>query len=72
MHERRLVSSGSPYEAPYGFSRAVRTGDRVLVAGTAPVEADGGCAPDVAGQARRCLAIITQALAEAVVGRDPA
>jgi len=64
------VSSGSPYEPTIGFSRAVRVGDRVLVAGTAPVEADGGCAPDVAAQARRCLAIITEALAEA--GASPA
>jgi enamine deaminase RidA (YjgF/YER057c/UK114 family) len=70
MNERGLVSSGSPYEATFGFSRAVRAGDRVLVAGTAPIEPDGGCAPDVAGQARRCLAIITEALAEA--GASPA
>jgi len=38
--ERQRVSSGSPYEATIGFSRAVRAGDRVLVAGTAPVWPD--------------------------------
>jgi enamine deaminase RidA (YjgF/YER057c/UK114 family) len=62
------VSSGSPFEPTIGFSRALRVGDRVLVAGTAPVEPDGGCAPDAAGQARRCFAIIAAALAEAGAG----
>lgn len=62
---RRLVSSGSPYEPVIGFSRAVRVGDRVLVAGTAPVWPDGSCDPDPGVQARRCLEIIATALAEA-------
>jgi enamine deaminase RidA (YjgF/YER057c/UK114 family) len=65
MDARGRVASGSPYEPVIGFSRALRVGDRVLVAGTAPVEPDGGCAPDVAAQARRCLAIIAGALADA-------
>jgi len=63
--ERRRVSSGSPWEPVIGFSRAVRVGDRVLVAGTSPVWADGSCDPDPAVQARRCLEIIAAALAEA-------
>jgi enamine deaminase RidA (YjgF/YER057c/UK114 family) len=55
----------SPYEGAYGFSRAVRAGDRILVSGTAPVEADGSSTPgDAAQQARRCFAIILRALAE--------
>jgi len=62
---RRRVRSGSPYEGRYGFSRAVRTGDRVVVAGTAPVWPDGSCDPDPAAQARRCLAIVGRALADA-------
>jgi enamine deaminase RidA (YjgF/YER057c/UK114 family) len=62
---RQLVSSGSPYEQPIGFSRAVRVGDRVVVAGTAPVWPDGSCDPDPERQAARCLEIITGALAEA-------
>ena len=62
--ERRRVSSGSPYEAPIGFCRAIRAGDRVLVAGTAPVWPDGSCDPDPARQAARCLEIIVAALAE--------
>jgi enamine deaminase RidA (YjgF/YER057c/UK114 family) len=65
MRERRLVASGSPFEPRIGFSRAVRCGDRVLVAGTAPVWPDGSCDPDPGVQAARCLEIITAALAEA-------
>ncbi len=65
MSDRRRISSGSPYEGSIGFSRAVRVGDRVVVAGTAPVWPDGSCDPDPTVQARRCLEIITAALAEA-------
>lgn len=63
---RHLVSSGSPLEPVIGFSRAVRVGAFVSVAGTAPIAPEGGTAApgDVAGQARRCLEIITAALAE--------
>jgi enamine deaminase RidA (YjgF/YER057c/UK114 family) len=64
--ERRRISSGSPYEPVVGFSRAVRVGDRVIVAGTAPVMPDGADPPpDAYGQAKRCLEIIAGALAEA-------
>lgn len=64
--ERRLVSSGSPYEPVIGFSRAVRDGRVVAVSGTAPVMPDGGDPPaDAYGQARRCLQIIAAALEEA-------
>jgi enamine deaminase RidA (YjgF/YER057c/UK114 family) len=56
-------SSGSPFEASIGFSRAVRVGSRILVSGTAPVEADGRSTPGNAGaQARRCLRIILDAV----------
>ena len=68
--ERQQVSSGSPFEATIGFSRAVRAGDHVFVSGTAPIWADGSCDPDPAAQARRCLEIIMAALAEA--GARPA
>jgi len=61
--DRPHVSSGSPFEAPIGFSRAIRVGDRVVVAGTAPVWPDGEVDPDPETQAARCLAIITDALA---------
>jgi enamine deaminase RidA (YjgF/YER057c/UK114 family) len=57
------VSSGSPFEPTIGFSRAVRAGDRIMVSGTAPVWPDGEVDPDVATQMRRCLEIVTDALA---------
>ena len=60
--ERTRVSSGSPYEATFGFSRAVRVGDRVAVSGTAPIWADGSCPDDAEAQAARCLEIIATAL----------
>jgi enamine deaminase RidA (YjgF/YER057c/UK114 family) len=59
------ISSGSPYESTIGFSRAVRVGDRVLVAGTAPIWPDGEVDPDVSVQARRCIEIMLAALEEA-------
>ena len=70
--KRRLVSSGSPYEAVIGFSRAVRVGDFIAVGGTAPIGPDGKTvAPgDAAGQARRCLEIIKEALEKAGSGLE--
>jgi len=70
MSDRTRISSGSPYEPVIGFSRAVRVGNRVLVAGTAPVWPDGSCDPDPATQARRCLEIILAALREAGAGPE--
>lgn len=68
--DRRRISSGSPYEEPIGFSRAIAVGDRVVVAGTAPVWPDGSCDPDPEVQAARCLEIILGALAEAGAGAE--
>lgn len=65
MTHREHTTSGSPYEAEFGFSRAVRVGDRIIVAGTGPVEPDGTTTPgDAAAQAARCCAIIVQAIEE--------
>jgi enamine deaminase RidA (YjgF/YER057c/UK114 family) len=63
--ERRRIASGSPWEPVIGFSRAYRVGDVVHVAGTGPVEPDGGCAADAHGQALRCFAIVEAALRDA-------
>ncbi len=65
--ERVTVTSGSPFEAVIGFSRAVRVGDRVAVSGTAPIDRDGRTASpgDAYGQMRRCLEILSEALRQA-------
>ena len=65
MH--KLISSGSPYEPRIGISRAVRVGNVITVAGTAPLDRDGHTVGrgDPESQARRCLAIIAGALKEA-------
>ena len=63
---RQRISGHSPYEPVFGFSRAIVAGDRVLVAGTAPVPPGGG--PPPAGayrQARLCLDLIGAALGQA-------
>ncbi len=67
---RQNISSGSPFEKPIGFSRAVRMGNRIAVAGTAPIAPDGSNAHpgDMYGQTRRCLHIIRDAI-EAAGGR---
>ena len=65
MDGRQLISSGSPYELTVGYSRAVRVGRRVVVAGTAPQWPDGHVDPDPAAQARRCFEIIGTALDDA-------
>src|SRR5208337_5052157 len=59
---RKNISGGSPYEPIIGFSRAVRVGNAVHLAGTGPVGADN---EDAAGQTRRIFAIAEKALAEA-------
>jgi enamine deaminase RidA (YjgF/YER057c/UK114 family) len=70
MH-RQLISSGSPYEPVMGFSRAVRVGPHVFVAGTAPIMPEGEELPsDAFGQAQRCLEIIVAALREAGAGPE--
>jgi enamine deaminase RidA (YjgF/YER057c/UK114 family) len=70
MGTRRYARSGTEYERRFGYSRAVRIGDRVLVAGCAPIWADGSFDPDPRAQARRCFEIVVAALAE--LGARPA
>lgn len=64
---RKRISSGSPLEPRIGFSRAVRIGPFVAVAGTAPIAPDGSVASpgNVYGQTKRCLEILMQAIEEA-------
>ena len=71
MTQRQLVSSGAMWEPVVGYSRAVRVGQWVSVAGTTAA-ADGGGAvggDDVGAQAREALRRVVAALEE--VGAGP-
>jgi enamine deaminase RidA (YjgF/YER057c/UK114 family) len=59
---RQNITGGSPFEPIIGFSRAVRVGNTIHVAGTGPVGADN---EDAAGQTQRIFEIATEALAKA-------
>ncbi|MEE4200726.1 RidA family protein [Erythrobacter sp.] len=63
--ERQRAFSSSPYEERFGFCRAIRVGDRILVAGTGPIGVDGKTVSgDAAAQAERCCTLIAAAIAE--------
>ena len=59
MTQRRTVSSDSEYESLVGYSRAVRTGPSIAVAGTT------GAGDDIAAQTRDALRRIEISLQEA-------
>jgi enamine deaminase RidA (YjgF/YER057c/UK114 family) len=66
---RRLISSGSPFEAAAGYSRAVVDGEWVFVAGTTGFDyARMTISDDPAEQTRQALRNIEAALAEAGTG----
>lgn len=64
---KQLISSGTPWEAMAGYSRAVRVGEHVYVAGTTASDEHGAVQHpgDAAGQARYVFDKIARALAEA-------
>jgi len=70
MTARQAISSGSKFEELAGYSRAVADGEWVFISATAGVEAGGGFASDAVRQARRALAIVSAALAEAGAGLE--
>lgn len=62
---RRLVSTRTKYEFQFGYSRAVRQGNVIKVAGTAGLGEDGQVvADDVSGQLGRAIEIVRDALRE--------
>jgi enamine deaminase RidA (YjgF/YER057c/UK114 family) len=66
MSARRLISSGSPFEGAYGYSRAVVDGDYVFVSGTTGYDYATMIMPDdVAEQARNIVKTFALVLAEA-------
>jgi len=64
---RRNFGSGGPWEELYGYSRVVRVGRHVHVAGTTAAMPDGGVygGADAGAQARAVFARIEAALAQA-------
>ena len=64
--ERRLISSGSTFEAEIGYSRAVVAGPWVFVSGTTGFDySTMTIVDDVVAQAEQCMKNIAAALAEA-------
>jgi enamine deaminase RidA (YjgF/YER057c/UK114 family) len=69
--DRQLISSGAAFEERVGYSRAVRVGSQVWVAGTAPImPGDGDPPANAYEQAKVCLGIIERALGEAGASLD--
>ncbi|MEA2149531.1 MAG: hypothetical protein QOD69_1361 [Solirubrobacteraceae bacterium] len=64
--------SGGPWEQRFGYSRAVRAGDLVLVSGTTAIDEDGvvRCPGDAGGQVEVVLDAIESALARAGARMD--
>lgn len=63
---RRLISTGSPFEKDFGYSRAIVDGDLVFVSGTTGYDYVTMTMPDdVAEQARNIAKTIASALEEA-------
>ena len=65
--DRHRVSTGTEWESTVGYSRAVRVGDRILVAGTTATDEGGNpVAPgDPETQTRRALETVVEAIEEA-------
>lgn len=71
VSQRRLISSGSSFEALAGYSRAVVDGDTVHVSGTTGFDyTNMTISADPVAQAHQCFANIASALAQAGLGLD--
>jgi enamine deaminase RidA (YjgF/YER057c/UK114 family) len=66
VSDRKLISSGSPFEKSFGYSRAVVAGDEVHIAGTTGYEYAKMTMPDdVAEQTRNIYSTFAAVLKEA-------
>ena len=52
---RQRIPALSLFEEQAGFTRAIRVGDRIIVAGTVGTEADGSVSAEAGRQADRCF-----------------
>ena len=67
---RENIASGSPLEPEIGFSRAVRVGPFLAVAGSAPIDGRTVGPGDVSAQTRRCIDIAERAIKSAGLSLD--
>ena len=65
--KRKNISSGSPYEEPIGFSRAVRIGNTIAISGTGPIPKPGQTVDmtSMYEQTKLCLQIMKKAVEDA-------
>src|SRR4030081_996393 len=70
--QRRVVTTGRPWEAIIGYARAVRIGPAIEISGCAPTAGDGSTVGEgnVYEQTRQCLRVIGEALAGVGAGFD--
>jgi enamine deaminase RidA (YjgF/YER057c/UK114 family) len=63
---KKRITSATPWESTFGYSRAIRVGNQVFVAGTTGTDSEGNpVGPGVADQTRAAIAKIHSALGEA-------
>jgi len=72
VKKRKKVPTDAPWAETVGYCRAVRAGRRIWVSGTAAVGEDGAIVSpgDAYAQAKRCLEIIRDALAQLEAGPE--
>lgn len=61
---RQRIAPRAKFEEEVGFTRGLRVGNRIEIAGTVGAEADGSISPDAGRQAERCYELIREYIEE--------